>query len=82
METKKTRDNNYIYRVAFVFSRIATIHASARKLTILCFRISVGLAPAVSQLVSYNERSALASSPLGLPRWKPRLVSYSADTRL
>ena len=37
------------------------------------FLISAGLAPAGSQLVGYNERSALARSPSGLPRWKQRL---------
>jgi len=39
--------------------------------------ISAGLAPAGSQLVSYNERIELSRSPLGLSRWKQRLVSYS-----
>ena len=41
------------------------------------FPISAGLAPAGSQLVSYNKRSPLARSSLGLPQWKERLVFYS-----
>ena len=43
---------------------------------------SAGLAPVGSQLASYNKRTVLSRSPLGLPRWKQRLVSYSAGTRL
>ena len=44
--------------------------------------ISAGLAPVGSQLASYNKRTALCRSPLGLSRWKQRLVSYSAGTHL
>jgi hypothetical protein len=44
--------------------------------------ISAGLAPAGSQLVGYDECYALARSPLGLSRWKQRLVSYFAENRL
>ena len=43
--------------------------------------ISAGLAPVGSQLASYNERTSLSRSPLGLPRWKQRLTSYSAGAR-
>ena len=43
--------------------------------------ISAELDSAGSQLVSDNERSALACSPLSLPQWKQRLVSYFGDTR-
>ena len=45
------------------------------------FPISAGLAPTGSQLASYNERSKLARSPSGLPRWKQRLVGKLGSSR-
>ena len=68
-----------------VSSCISTIRASAsmlRTVFLYFLLISAGLAPAGSQLVGYNESSALARSPSGSSRWEQRLISYAADTCL